>query len=452
MTDNAAATIFDNVNFESGGGGASTDYLSMNVVWRDTSGTIDPIIFRTVAFGGGPDQVTDKSWTPLVWFCPGQNGSGGGQNNAPWITIDHANMNRRGLYVSNNNNSNGPGYTNIDWVYRQGGLTPLLALQNPPTNVVINMHNISMDTEANPVVAYLSPSSGGFGGLLDLSMTTGGTNEPIISGVRPVSARISLFGSTGAAYFNRLPNRNGTHEGVANGVFSPFDTSGSYLPFPDTDLWTFMEPAHIQGGQSFYFDLATPTSVSGTAATGGSVPSGTYYYAVSAVGADNGETIVSLPSNSVTTSGTCPGSGNCTVNLTWTNPIGTSSNNVYRCSAGSSCLSAGVVYPYSNWSRVALHWVGTSYSDSAASGTSMQPPFVTGTGSTILNSRSVSAPLFQAMPSTFSNLAACATNLIGRMATVSDSTTNTWGNTITGGGADVVLAFCDGANWTVYGK
>ena len=29
-----------------------------------------------------------------------------------------------------------------------------------------------MDTEANPVVAYLSPSSGGFGGLLDLSMTT----------------------------------------------------------------------------------------------------------------------------------------------------------------------------------------------------------------------------------------------------------------------------------------
>lgn len=40
----------------------------------------------------------------------------------------------------------------------------------------------------------------------------------------------------------------------------------------------------------------------------------------------------------------------------------------------------------------------------------------------------------------------------GRLATVTDSTTAVWGATIAGGGGNVVLAFCDGANWTVAGK
>jgi len=38
------------------------------------------------------------------------------------------------------------------------------------------------------------------------------------------------------------------------------------------------------------------------------------------------------------------------------------------------------------------------------------------------------------------------------MEAVTDSTTNTWGGTITGGGADHVLAYCDGTNWTVAAK
>lgn len=40
----------------------------------------------------------------------------------------------------------------------------------------------------------------------------------------------------------------------------------------------------------------------------------------------------------------------------------------------------------------------------------------------------------------------------GTIAAVSDSTTNTWGATISGGGSDKVLAFYNGSNWTVIGK
>ncbi len=50
----------------------------------------------------------------------------------------------------------------------------------------------------------------------------------------------------------------------------------------------------------------------------------------------------------------------------------------------------------------------------------------------------------------FSTLPA-AINSKGQLAVVSDSTTAVWGAIITGGGANVVLAFCNGTNWKVAG-
>ena len=52
----------------------------------------------------------------------------------------------------------------------------------------------------------------------------------------------------------------------------------------------------------------------------------------------------------------------------------------------------------------------------------------------------------------FSALAACTSGVEGTQAPVTDSTTNTWGATITGGGSDHVLAYCDGSAWTVAAK
>jgi hypothetical protein len=52
-------------------------------------------------------------------------------------------------------------------------------------------------------------------------------------------------------------------------------------------------------------------------------------------------------------------------------------------------------------------------------------------------------------PVTFSTLTACSSTIEGETAAVTDSTTNTWGATITGSGSHHVLAYCDGTHWTV---
>ncbi|MDE2098396.1 MAG: hypothetical protein KGL39_14175 [Patescibacteria group bacterium] len=52
----------------------------------------------------------------------------------------------------------------------------------------------------------------------------------------------------------------------------------------------------------------------------------------------------------------------------------------------------------------------------------------------------------------FSKVTACSANYAGMIAHFTDSTTNTWGATITGGGADDVEGRCNGTAWTVVGK
>lgn len=59
---------------------------------------------------------------------------------------------------------------------------------------------------------------------------------------------------------------------------------------------------------------------------------------------------------------------------------------------------------------------------------------------------------FQVSAVNFSTLTTCLSVLEGSTAAIKDSTTNTWGATITGGGANHVLAYCDGTNWTVAAK
>ena len=90
---------------------------------------------------------------------------------------------------------------------------------------------------------------------------------------------------------------------------------------------------HGVGGYSWWFDLAVPTNVVGTAAGGGEVPAGTWVYAVTAVGADGGETIMSGPSAPVTTS-----DGTQTV-IKWNPAMGAYGYNVWRCDAKNNCVS-----------------------------------------------------------------------------------------------------------------
>ena len=53
---------------------------------------------------------------------------------------------------------------------------------------------------------------------------------------------------------------------------------------------------------------------------------------------------------------------------------------------------------------------------------------------------------------TFSTVQACVAGIEGAVAAITDSTTNTWGATITGGSTNHVMGYCDGTNWTVMAK
>jgi hypothetical protein len=55
-------------------------------------------------------------------------------------------------------------------------------------------------------------------------------------------------------------------------------------------------------------------------------------------------------------------------------------------------------------------------------------------------------------PVAFASAPACSSATEGAMQAIADSSTATWGATITGGGTNHVLGYCNGAAWTVAGK
>src|SRR6266700_1196279 len=70
----------------------------------------------------------------------------------------------------------------------------------------------------------------------------------------------------------------------------------------------------------------------------------------------------------------------------------------------------------------------------------------------VIGASTTGAVPFALVMHTFASLPACSGTYIGAWGGVTDSTTATWGATITGSGANNVLAFCNGTNWTVFGK
>src|SRR5258708_12456281 len=384
ITDNGFGFGANYVNFRSNAN--STDYLSMGLIVRNTSQTTSFVNLYTTYFNGGPNQVADASWTPLLWMPPGQNGSGGYGGNVIEINSYRASFNRRGFVFNANGGSNGPYHLDFNYTYRQGGIAPDFAFQNSSANTQISIHNTSQDTEGNPLIACLNIS--GACGSFDLSMNDLSANNSIFSGTRPNYFHITNLGSAPGANHYALPNRNGCQEGSQTGVFAPYDTTLTFIS-GTSSLFTCFSPMHMPGGQSFFFDISQPTTVVATAAGGGSIPVGTYYYCVSPVGFDQGEGICSQPSATVTTTG-----GTQTVNGTFTGSLGAVTYNIYRCNTSNACLVDGSINTGVGWTRVILHQTGVSFTDTFATGNNLGPPMVSGTGASLSSGNYYVAPLF----------------------------------------------------------
>jgi hypothetical protein len=105
-----------------------------------------------------------------------------------------------------------------------------------------------------------------------------------------------------------------------------------------------------------------------------------------------------------------------------------------------------------DWNMQAIQGTGAnpsttltfSYTGTTGVGAVSAPSFVvpSGNGST---------PGIALTPDVFSSYPACPGNE-GREEAVKDSTTSTWGATVTGGGTFHIKMYCDGTNWTVEAK
>ena len=58
--------------------------------------------------------------------------------------------------------------------------------------------------------------------------------------------------------------------------------------------------------------------------------------------------------------------------------------------------------------------------------------------------------VFGTVPKTFNQLMTCTSAVEGFELAITDSTTATFGATISGSGSNHVKAYCNGANWTVH--
>jgi hypothetical protein len=436
VEDNSAPTTWEDVGFEVNGAGNSS-YWGRDLILRDTTGTINNQYFYKVLFGGGPAQVPNSSWTPLVFF------DGEGTVTLNFSAEFHdTQIGRRGFAILQTGAGSGLAFNNL---YRQGGIAPLVTSFSTGGGVGVSLSNATQDTETEPAFTNLGKISTRPIGSFDFS-GGGGAGDPVLSGLL-----VQAYNATApfSANTQPTPNREGKMTGSTTVVAPPYSTSAiggcgtPWCPIPDS-LAVFNQLVSFGDGHSLIWPLAQATNVSTTVASGGGVPVGTWTYAVIEVGADGGFTIASLPSNAAATT-----IGNQTVNLTWTRSQGAIAHNVYRCS--SKCVSAaGLVNINSEWYRVATAITTTSYSDNAAAPMRAFLPYVTGTGKTIVSPSGFSGLSSRLIPETFAVLPTCGSGVgEGTVSEITDSVTNILGATVTGGGSHKGTVRCDGVNWTL---
>ncbi len=279
IVDDSGESSFELVSLSAGV--ASSNYLGMTNVVRGT-GSIQMHFYNKVDFSGGPDQVEDKSWTPLFWIAPGLNNANVGIE----INMSNTSWDRRGIamggggvtgvYAPGNSTCPGAVFTSR-YSYRQGGISPMLATMMCPPYTVYSFTDETQDTEGNPIMANLTsvPSAERPGPGLTVYNTNAGLNSPLISGMRSSYVDVSPAVYANA---NSIPDRNFIlkSSGGLYGAFSPYTTSGAYY----SSLYSIGMPMHGAGGYSWWFDLYPPSTVTvGAATQGGNIPAGTWRYA-----------------------------------------------------------------------------------------------------------------------------------------------------------------------------
>ena len=146
VEDNSAPTQWEYVSFDVNLAGNSS-YWGRDLILRDTTGTINNQYFYKVLFGGGPAQVPNSSWTPLVYF------NGEGLTQIEFSAEFHdTQIGRRGFAIFQTGAGSSLIFTNL---YRQGGISPEVTSFSTGGGVGVAISNSVQDTETEPAVTRL---------------------------------------------------------------------------------------------------------------------------------------------------------------------------------------------------------------------------------------------------------------------------------------------------------
>jgi hypothetical protein len=191
----------------------------------------------------------------------------------------------------------------------------------------------------------------------------------------------------------------------------------------------------ITGGSANIVAITSP--VAPTLATGGTAGTTSYSYKVTALQADRTETTASPQATIATGNATLSTSGYNRVTIT---PVtGASSYNVYRTASAGTPASTGLIG----------NTLGSLFLDTGIAATTAAPT-VNNTGTLAVGGTASFGAGVRSNAVTFAN--AITSPVEGTIQSFTDSTTATWGATITGSGANHVLGYYNGTNWTVFGK
>lgn len=118
---------------------------------------------------------------------------------------------------------------------------------------------------------------------------------------------------------------------------------------------------------------------------------------------------------------------------------------------------ARMYYDWITDSVIAINSDGDEiFNSTVGTGVSLTPltdQTIAGPFDLILSGGNLVAQLLQAQNVfLFADLPTASSVNRGMTAQISDSNTTTWGANISGGGGSLVLAYCNGTNWTVIGK
>lgn len=369
VVDDSQHSDYDHIVFNLSGG-TDVDFLSTGIVFRgDTSSNdakhqLDYLSFSTSTYTTNP-----ASWTGFISMPHAQAANTGVDTGGQGVLeIKHVSMNQRGFVNYGQVNE-----ITIDDLNRQSGVMPLFWDVGTSSNAdIFKLRHLFLDTDGSSLLTN-SHSAGNpaFGKVvvdgIDLNP---GAGLPF-NGFGPIASNIV----SPIAALNSTPNKSGFVR-FCGLIGSTVATNCNF------DTTAFIGP-----NAKMFFPLPAPSGLSAPAAAGGSLQADTVTVSISAVGPDGNQTVAST-SVSTTTDGTCPGSGNCELSLSWSPPA-TGAAISYRINA---CYAAHTPVCASGINQQSTVVTGTTATLTTITQTGVTPASFTQTGQTGITLTYIRAP------------------------------------------------------------